>query len=657
MFAQGLVMKRAGIGSVGVVSLAALVLLPATGGAQEEPTAETMTELSEEAPTSTAGNERSAAFDGGTGLFFMPVANGVDAGIFLLSAHGEFFSGKDVIILGDEDRRFGGRISLSYGATDNVELTAGLGAHSNFNSATVAPAPTLIQSVGNLNFGAKYHQDLGDGLRLGAALGLGLPAAAADVGVDFGASAIDILGLATFDLREQELAPLRAHLLVGYTADGEESLFKTELTKIERFGHGVRGYDVARIGLGADLPLDSFTPSIEWALNLPVGAPCNKADFIPCVDDAGFSAYPSTLTIGVKAAPAEGVSLDLGAELGVTTKESQGTPAVPAWNIVFGASYALNPKPVIVERVVEVEVAAAPVAPAAAVLSYVSGTVVDAATKRPIGDVRIKYLETEFSDQVGSADGKFRSIEFVPGTKVTIQLSAPGYTNRSMRMTVAEAPVSGTIEMQQAIVGGRLAGRVTAEGAGAAEASVWLSGEEEKRAKVDPATGTFQIDVKPGDYRLVVSAPGHASVSENISILNGRQENSFQLRPLEAGQRLRLTGDAYEVDDADAQVSFDGDRLTADSRTILDQVVKLLQSDASLRFIVRAHTDEQSAAGKAVELTQKRAKAVITYLTSKGIEAGRLRGEGVGDAEPKFPNLSDRNRRRNNRVEFVLQTR
>ena len=650
-------MKRAGIGSVGVVSLAALVLLPATGRAQEEATEETMTELSEEAPTSTAGNERSAAFDGGTGLFSMPVANGVDAGIFLLSAHGEFFSGKDVIILGDEDRRFGGRLALSYGATDNVELTAGLGAHSNFNSATLPPAPTLIQSVGNLNFGAKYHQDLGDGLRVGAQLGLGLPAAAADVGVDFGASAIDILGLATFDLREQELAPLRAHLLVGYTADGEESLFNSELTKIERFGHGVRGYDVARIGLGADLPLDGFTPSIEWALNLPVGAPCNKADIVPCIDDVGFSAYPSTLTIGLKAAPAEGVSLDLGAELGVTTKESQGTPAVPAWNIVFGASYALNPKPVIVERLVEVEVAAVPVAPVAPVLSYVSGTVVDAATKRPIGDVRIKYLETEFSDQVGSADGKFRSIEFAPGTKVTIQLSAPGYTNRSMRMTVSEAPISGTIEMQQAIIGGRLAGRVTAEGAGAAEASVWLSGEEEKRVKVDPATGAFQIDVKPGDYRMVVSAPGHVSVSENISILSGRQENSFQLRPLEAGARLRLTGDAYEVDDVDAQVSFESDRLTAESRTLLDEVVKLLQSDASLRFIVRAHTDEQSAAGKAVELTQKRAKAVITFLTSKGIDASRLRGEGVGDAEPKFPNLSDRNRRRNNRVEFVLQGR
>ncbi len=651
-------MKRAGIGSVGVVSLAALVLLPAKGRAQEEATTEMMTELSEEATASTAGNERSAAFDGGTGLFSMPVANGVDTGMFLLSAHGEFFSGKDVIILGDEDRRFGGRIALSYGATDNVELTAGLGAHSNFNSATLPPAPTLIQSVGNLNFGAKYHQDLGDGLRVGAQLGLGLPAAAADVGVDFGASAIDILGLATFDLREQELAPLRAHLLVGYTADGEESLFNSELTKIERFGHGVRGYDVARLGLGADLPLTFFTPSIEWALNLPVGAPCNKADIIPCIDDVGFSAYPSTLTIGVKAAPADGVSLDLGAELGVTTKESQGTPAVPAWNLVFGASYALNPKPVIIERLVEVEVEVAPeAAPVAAVLSHVTGTVVDAATKRPIADVRIKYLETEFSDQVGSADGKFRSIDFAPGTKVTIQLSAPGYTNRSIRMTVSEAPIAGTIEMQQAIIGGRLAGRVTAEGAGAAEASVWLSGEEEKRAKVDPATGAFQIDVKPGDYRMVVSAPGHISVSETISILNGRQENSFQLRPLDAGTRMRLTGDAYEVDAADAQVSFEGDLLTADSRTLLDEVVKLLQADGALRFIVRAHTDEQSDASKAVELTQKRAKAVITYLTSKGVEASRLRGEGVGDAEPKFPNLSDRNRRRNNRVEFVLQGR
>jgi outer membrane protein OmpA-like peptidoglycan-associated protein len=205
-------------------------------------------------------------------------------------------------------------------------------------------------------------------------------------------------------------------------------------------------------------------------------------------------------------------------------------------------------------------------------------------------------------------------------------------------------------------LGQALAAHLTSEGH-AVRRLVRRAPTEPGEYRWDPATGAFQIDVKPGDYRLVVSAPGHISVSENISILNGRQENSFQLRPLDAGTRIRLTGDAYEVDAADAQVSFEGDRLTADSRTLLDEVVKLLQADGALRFIVRAHTDEQGDATKAVELTQKRAKAVITYLTSKGIDASRLRGEGVGDAEPKYPNLSDRNRRRNNRVEFVLQGR
>ena len=647
-------MKRVALGSFGVVSLAALAVVPAAVSAQDEAQAE-VTEFAPDTESVTNG-ERSAAFDGGTGLFFMPVANGVDAGLFLLSAHGEFFSGSDVIILGDEDRRFGGRIALSYGATENVEVTAGLGAHSNYNSATPLPAPALIQSVGNLNFGAKYHRDMGQGLRLGGQLGLELPAAAADVGVDFGASAVDLLGLASFDLRDQNLAPARAHVLLGYTADSTESLFANDLTKIERFGHGIRGYDVFRVGLGADMPTPYFTPSVEWALNVPVSAPCNKAEIVPCVDDAGFASYPSTLTLGLKAQPADGVSLDFGAELGVTTKESQGTPAVPAWNIVFGASYVLNPKPVIVERVVEVEVQAEPVK-VAPVMSYVMGTVVDAATKKAIPDVRVRYLETEYSDQVGSSEGKFRSIDFAPGTQVTIQLSAPGYTNRSMRMTVSEQPVSGTIELQQAIVGGRLVGKVTAQGDGAAEISVWLSGEEEKRVKVDAATGTFQADVKPGDYKMVISAPGHASVSESISIRNGRQENSYTLRPLEAGTRIRLTGDAYEVDNADAQISFEADRLTTDSRAILDEVVALMQGDSGLRCIVRAHTDEQSDAQKAVELTQKRAKAVVAYLTSKGVDASRLRAEGVGDGEPKYPNLSDRNRRRNNRVEFVLQGR
>ncbi len=89
----------------------------------------------------------------------------------------------------------------------------------------------------------------------------------------------------------------------------------------------------------------------------------------------------------------------------------------------------------------------APVAESKVASSYVVGQVIDATSKSPLEDARIRYLEAGFSDQLTGKDGKFRSMDLPVGSKVTIQVSASGFLARSMRMTVAATPVSGTIEL------------------------------------------------------------------------------------------------------------------------------------------------------------------------------------------------------------------
>ena len=89
----------------------------------------------------------------------------------------------------------------------------------------------------------------------------------------------------------------------------------------------------------------------------------------------------------------------------------------------------------------------APVSAPKVASSYVVGQVIDATSKSPLEDVRIRYLEAGFSDQLTGKDGKFRSMDLPVGSKVTIQLSASGFVARSMRMAVAATPVSGTIEL------------------------------------------------------------------------------------------------------------------------------------------------------------------------------------------------------------------
>src|SRR5690606_7303496 len=55
-------------------------------------------------------------------------------------------------------------------------------------------------------------------------------------------------------------------------------------------------------------------------------------------------------------------------------------------------------------------------------------------------------------------------------------------------------------------------------------------------------------------------------------------------------------------------------------------------------------------------LSERRAGAVRDYLVSKGVSADEIDVTGRGELEPKYPNDSEENRRRNRRVDIEFLT-
>lgn len=51
-------------------------------------------------------------------------------------------------------------------------------------------------------------------------------------------------------------------------------------------------------------------------------------------------------------------------------------------------------------------------------------------------------------------------------------------------------------------------------------------------------------------------------------------------------------------------------------------------------------------------LSEKRAKAVVDYLSSSGISKSRLSYKGYGESKPVAENSSDENRQLNRRIEM-----
>ena len=87
-------------------------------------------------------------------------------------------------------------------------------------------------------------------------------------------------------------------------------------------------------------------------------------------------------------------------------------------------------------------------------------------------------------------------------------------------------------------------------------------------------------------------------------------------------------------------VNFDFDRSTLrpDAVAILNEAVEILKRYPELRVEVAGHTDLCGADAYNQKLSERRATAVYDYLTSNGIDAGRLSGPvGYGESRPLEP--------------------
>jgi OOP family OmpA-OmpF porin len=87
----------------------------------------------------------------------------------------------------------------------------------------------------------------------------------------------------------------------------------------------------------------------------------------------------------------------------------------------------------------------------------------------------------------------------------------------------------------------------------------------------------------------------------------------------------------------------------------LDEVVKLLKADETLMIDIDGHTDAQGSDESNQVLSDNRAGAVKNYLTSKGVDASRLKSTGYGETKPVADNKTAAGRAKNRRTEMTVR--
>lgn len=86
----------------------------------------------------------------------------------------------------------------------------------------------------------------------------------------------------------------------------------------------------------------------------------------------------------------------------------------------------------------------------------------------------------------------------------------------------------------------------------------------------------------------------------------------------------------------------------------MNKLAELLMKKKDWKLRISGHTDNVGDPKKNLDLSKRRAKAVKTFLTSKGVDASRMIDEGFGSKKPIADNKKPEGRQKNRRVEMKV---
>lgn len=103
-------------------------------------------------------------------------------------------------------------------------------------------------------------------------------------------------------------------------------------------------------------------------------------------------------------------------------------------------------------------------------------------------------------------------------------------------------------------------------------------------------------------------------------------------------------------------VTFDTDStlIKPAFRDTLDRVAQSMVQYPNSLIDVYGHTDSTGSDTYNQTLSERRAQAVASYLSSRGVAAARIRSQGFGETQPVASNATEEGRSANRRVEIKI---
>jgi outer membrane protein OmpA-like peptidoglycan-associated protein len=166
--------------------------------------------------------------------------------------------------------------------------------------------------------------------------------------------------------------------------------------------------------------------------------------------------------------------------------------------------------------------------------------------------------------------------------------------------------------------------------------------------------GSYEFAItstKPKDYRLSIEREGYVFQNLNVKVEGATTKEKTITKTIE--MRKLVVGVVSIL----RNVYFDYEKATfkTEAYSELNKLETMMKQNESLQVEIGGHTDSYGDAKYNQSLSQRRANAVKSFLTSKGIDTRRVKTVGYGESKPLASNDDETEGRQfNRRVEFKV---
>lgn len=241
----------------------------------------------------------------------------------------------------------------------------------------------------------------------------------------------------------------------------------------------------------------------------------------------------------------------------------------------------------------------------------------------------LQTLETDSAAKFTACLNPLRNYDFV--------VQRDNYTETKASLTnseLAAASAAGSKQMEVVLKKNiaHVTGRVFNSDNKEAKANVPVrlinrTTKEEMVANTDD-NGYFKFDniALDCDYEVRTSFNDCGEAKEKLSThkISGVKEFNIPLALLCKGAIIEIENIYYDYNSAE---------IREDAALELDKVVALMNEYPNMKIEIRSHTDSRGKDSYNLTLSDKRAKAAVAYIISKGIDARRVVGKGYGETQ------------------------